>query len=331
MGRSGGGGGGGRSSGGFGGGRSSGGFSGGGRSSRGSFGSSSTYRSRPRTSTHVHYHRGPRYYGGPGYPRGPRRGFSILPYIMVIIIIAVIVGFSSSGGNTSSVPKSTKDREPLQGVVKKTDWYQDDLSWIISKNVMIDGLEDFYQETGIQPYIAFIPYMNDLWNGNDLNVTKADAYLETLYEERFQDEGHFIFAYFSSSFDSRSEMEGQFRYMSGYAVDSIMDSEAISILWGYFEKYYYDTSLTIEEMISTTFSKTADSIMDKATNGWDFAKIAVIVGGVVVVVTAVFMVIKTKAKREREKEEYTKEILDKPLETFGEDTSNLEEKYKNDI
>ena len=32
-------------------------------------------------------------------------------------------------------------------------------------------------------------------------------------------------------------------------------------------------------------------------------------------------------QREKEKEEYTKEILDKPLETFGTDTSDLEEKY----
>ena len=29
-----------------------------------------------------------------------------------------------------------------------------------------------------------------------------------------------------------------------------------------------------------------------------------------------------------EKEEYTKEILSKPLETFGTDTTDLEDKYK---
>lgn len=40
------------------------------------------------------------------------------------------------------------------------------------------------------------------------------------------------------------------------------------------------------------------------------------------------MILKNKNKREKEKEEFTKEILDKPLETFGEDTSDLEDKYK---
>ena len=42
-------------------------------------------------------------------------------------------------------------------------------------------------------------------------------------------------------------MEGEFRYLSGYSADTIMDNEAIKILWGYFENNYYNTSLTIEE------------------------------------------------------------------------------------
>ena len=116
--------------------------------------------------------------------------------------------------------------------------------------------------------------------------------------------------------------------LSGYSADTIMDNEAISILWGYFEKNYYDTSLTIEEMISNTFSETAESIMSAPTNGWDFAKVAIVIIGIVVVVIIIYRILKQKAKREKEKEEYTKEILDKPLETFGEDTSDLEDKYK---
>ena len=50
--------------------------------------------------------------------------------------------------------------------------------------------------------------------------------------------------------------------------------------------------------------------------------------GIVAVVWILYMMLKSKNKREKEKEEFTKEILDKPLETFGEDTSDLEDKYK---
>jgi hypothetical protein len=116
--------------------------------------------------------------------------------------------------------------------------------------------------------------------------------------------------------------------MSGYSADTIMDSEAISILWGYLDKNYYNTSLSIEEMFSDTFESTGNSIMEKATTFWDIAKYLIIAVAVIAVGIVIYLVVKTKAKREKEKEEYTKEILDKPLETFGTDTSDLEEKYK---
>ena len=110
-----------------------------------------------------------------------------------------------------------------------------------------------------------------------------------------------------------------------------MDSEAIDILWGYFQKNYYNTSLSIEKMISETFSATGENIMSAPTNGWDFAKIAIIVGGVVGIGVIAYLIFKKKAQREKEKEDYTKEILDKPLETFGEDTTDLEKKYEDDM
>ena len=107
-----------------------------------------------------------------------------------------------------------------------------------------------------------------------------------------------------------------------------MDNEAISIFWGYFEQNYYNTSLSTEKMISKTFSQTAKSIMSKATNGWDVMKTVGIVIGVIIILMIIYNMFKKKAQREKEKEEYTKEILDKPLETFGEDTKDLEDKYK---
>lgn len=173
-----------------------------------------------------------------------------------------------------------------------------------------------------------VPYSNQYWNGTSFNTTQADKYLEEVYKNTFNDEGHFIFAYFQCAGDSKQEMDGEFRYLSGYSADTIMDSEAISILWGYFESNYYDTSLSMEKMISNTFSQTAKSIMSKPTNGWDVVKVLLIVAAVVVIVIVVYKMYKKKVQRDKEKEEYTKEILDKPLETFGEDVSDLENKYK---
>ncbi|MCD7895022.1 MAG: hypothetical protein LUG60_15205 [Erysipelotrichaceae bacterium] len=352
MGRSGGGGG-GRSSGGFGGGRSSGGFSGGGRSSGGGFsggggrssGPRNNYGGGPRRNPGprprgggMFFFGGPRYYGAPPPPGGRRRRSGLLSTIIVILVMMSIVcctmsAFIGTSNNydtsySSSVSENTTERTKLEGVVSKTDWYQDDLGWIRSPNQMITGLEDFYNQTGVQPYIAFIAYSDDYWNGNTFDTTAADEYLDEIYEEKFTDEGHFIFAYFACYNDSE-DMDGEFRYLAGYSADTIMDNEALNIFEGYFNTYYYDTSLSIEQMISNTFSSTADSIMSTPTNGWDFARIAIIVVGVVAVVVVIYLILKNKAKRDKEREEYTKEILDKPLDTFGdEDLSDLEKKYK---
>ncbi len=329
MGRSGGGGSssGGHSSGGFGGGHSSGGFSGGGRSSGGSSYSSHDYG----------YSSGSRYrYNGYdpiyGYGYGhsspifiSAKGILVTAVILILIFTVLVLCTDSSN---STVPKNTKQREALSGVVKKTDWYEDGIGWIDNKNTLISGLEDFYNATGIQPYVMLIPYSSNYWRNGEINATAADRYLESVYQRKFSDEGHFIFAYFQKQIDMKSEMEGEFRYLSGYSADTIMDNEALNIFWGYFEKNYYNTSLSLENMISKTFSETAKSIMSKPTNAWDVIKVIIIVVGVVAVVFLIYKVIKKKMQRDKEKEEYTKEILNTPLETFGEDTKDLEDKYK---
>lgn len=316
--------------GGFGGSHSSGGFSGGGRSSRGSS-SSSRNSGFYHSSPHYHVH-GPGYGYGYGYGRSYNSSSWVSTLVFFIIIIMFIIISISNTQNISSnsvkVPKNTTQRVALNGVVSKTDWYEDDIGWITSKNVLISGLEDFYKKTGIQPYVLFVPYSAEFWNGSDIQATKADAYLEKVYSEKFKDEAHFIFAYFQRKNDSKSEMDGEFRYLSGYSADTIMDNEAISILWGYFEKNYYNTSLSIEKMISNTFSETAESIMSKPTNGWDFAIILIIAIIIILIIVFIYKMIKGKRQREKEKEEYTEKILEKPLETFGTDTSELEKKYE---
>lgn len=313
MGRSSGGGG--RSSGGFGGGRSSGGFSGGGRSSRGGF-SGGGFGHRNSGSSFGFYHRpmyggwGPRYYGnGCGCGGG-------ITTILILFILLLFLDFPSgcvilgcapgcTPGQSSEIYTQTEyttstKREPLEGIVSKTDWYEDQLGWISSENVLIEGLEDFYKQTGIQPYVLFVKYSEDLWNDGNLAPTLADEYLEQVYEEKFSDEGHFIFAYFQCANDSKQEMEGEFRYLGGYSTDTIMDNEAIRILWGYFENNYYNTSLTIEEMISNTFSQTGNSIMQNSEKNQSKAPmiISIILISILVIVF-IFALVKNKVNKNK--------------------------------
>lgn len=337
MGRSGGAGGfsgGGHSGGGFGGGHNTGGFSGGGRSS-GGFGGGNFGGNFGGNHQSGNHHGGnygyppPIFFGG-GYHR--RRGYHIGCGITVIslifVILAILLLISEFSFSESSKPINTTERTALVGQVQKTDWYEDDIGWISSRNVLIAGLEDFYKQTGIQPFVLFVRYDEKYWNGDgSINPTAADEYLEQVYSEKFNDEAHFIFAYFQCEYDSKQEMDGEFRYLSGYAADTIMDSEAIDILWGYSQNNYYNQSLTIEKMIADTFSQTAEKIMSKPTNAFDVVKVFFIIVGVIVVAVIVYLTVKNINKRKKEKAEETAKILNTPLSTFGDDTSDLEDKY----
>jgi len=271
--------------------------------------------------------------GGGGYygPGGGCGGTGCLTVFIIFIVIVVMLSvFNGDFGNSSPVESSMRERTPLSGQVNKTDWYSDQLGWIINGQTMIEGLEHFYQKTGIQPYVMLIPYSGEYWNGDNLNADVAHAYLKKYYDEKFTDGAHMIFAYFEKQYDIKQEMEGEYTYFTGDAADTVMDSEALRIMSGYYNQNYYDTSLSIEQMIANIFSQTADTIMSRPTNGWDAAKIIVPVLGTVGVAVCVVIIAKTAAKRKKEKEEYTKEILETPLETFGEetDTKDLEDKYK---
>ena len=332
MGRSSGGGGGGRSGGGFRGSRSSGGFSG--SSSRGYSSSSRPhYHPRPNSSWVVINNRPYSTSSGGGYRNengnnnsgSNGKGCMTIILVVIAVFVALTMLLICIGLLTN---ENTTERTPLSGVVNKTEWYQDDIGWVKNKSVLIEGLEYFYNETGIQPYVVLTEYSPEFWKDGEIIPDTADKYLSDIYDKKFTDEGHFIFAYFQCKNDSLSEMEGEFRYVSGFAADSIMDNEALTIFWGNFEDNYYDTSLSMEEMISDCFVDTADTIMSTPTNGWDVIKFLAVPMIILAVAFFAYKGYQLKAKREREKEEYTKKILSTPLETFGEDTSELEEKYK---
>ena len=81
-------------------------------------------------------------------------------------------------------------------------------------------------------------------------------------------------------------------------------------------------------MFANTFTDTADRIMSHPTNGYDTMIVLIIAAGIAIVIIGIVMIVRTSAQRKREKEEYTRQILEAPLEKFGTDTSELEKKYQ---
>ena len=298
-------------------------------SSRSSFNSIPHFGYIPFVRTNPTYRSNNNQYSNGGSNSNAGCSKALIAIVVIIILLIIIGSLTSPVSDNPANIKNTKERVALSGVVKKTDWYSDNLDWISNRNELISGLETFYNKTGVQPYILFIKYSDKFWNNDSFITSSAKEYLENYYDSNFKDEGHFIFAYFECRNDSKIEMDGEFLHLAGTSADTILDNEAIKIFYGYFDANYRNDSLSIEAMISDTFSQTAKSIMSKPTNGWDALKVIVIVVGILAVAVIIYFIIQNKHQREKEKEEYTKEILSKPLETFGQDTSELEKKYDN--
>lgn len=193
MGRAGGGGhSGGHSSGGHSSSRMSGGHSfGGGSSHRAGSGSSHSgpsfgggYHSNP-FGNYNHY--GPTYVGRHFYGGG----FSGITGIIVAIIfvIAIFSGLSTKG----NIPASTQNREKVHtGVAFDNNCIVDEIGWIDNLSKTEKRLQNFYNKTGIQPYVVFHEYDESL-----KTESEKEAYANKYYEENIDNEGTFLFMYFA--------------------------------------------------------------------------------------------------------------------------------------
>lgn len=249
--------------------------------------------------------------------------------MVAIIIIVIIFAVRSCGavfGFTSGVTRSTEKRDKLDSkyVNYSNTWYEDELGWFgKNNNTVINGLEDFYQSTGIQPYICLVSY-----DSVEDNSSARDKYIEDKYSELFTDEGHMLFCYFACRNDKPDVMDGNWLYIVGKQTETVMDENAKQIFESYFRKYYDDTSLDVDELFADTFSDSGKAIMKGPIH---MRYVVIIIVAIVAAVIIVAMLIKwwkaRKAQKNKEQEDLER-MLDKPLETFGTDpVDELKDKY----
>ena len=258
-------------------------------------------------------HYGPTYVGRRFYGGGGFSGFTGI-IILIIVLVAMFGGLSTKG----SIPASTQNREKVQtGVAFNNNCIVDEIGWIDNLSKTEKRLQNFYNKTGIQPYVVFHKYDESLKTESD-----KEAYANKYYEENIDNEGTFLFMYFAEQ--ATDDDVGYMCYVNGKQVTSVMDSEAVDIFWAYIDEYWA-TDMSTDDMIVKTFDSTAKRIMDKSTTGADVAKYAVVL---VIVCAGGFVVIRMlrmKFKRDKEKAEETERILKTPLDKSEDDLLN---KYK---
>ncbi len=270
-------------------------------------------RSSHRSSYH---HSGGSYSGGSGGGGCSGCFSSIIALMMPVALFAVFfIFFAVKTGNAGDlgIERSTIQREPLPS--SKCDyvdeWYRDDWGdWIDEsgeKASLISGMREFYDATGVQPYLYIMGE-----EGKDYKSEGSlEEYAENKYKELFgDDEGHLLVVF-------REYPNASSNYIvtvtPGHDAEAaVMDEQAREILLDYIDYYYSNQSLNEGQFFSRSFEKAASRIMTKQMSLRAIVTIiviAVIVGIALIIVISV--VRKSKEKVAKQKALQAKEQADK--------------------
>lgn len=176
--------------------------------------------------------------------------------------------------------------------------------------------KEFYKETGIPLYF----YITE--GGN---VSSFEDYADDLYNKLFQDENHVLLVYFDT--------EDNWTWWRGGAVDAIMNDGAVNELFDEIEVYWYDYSLSLDEVLAKGVKNYQTALTTEGEGAGAFGALLLLAGGILVVVAVYTYVSKGKEAKRYEEEAKTLRadlILSKPLETFGnQEVEDLKNKYDN--
>ena len=258
--------------------------------------------------------------GGSGGDGGGHSSFlGCVSALVGLVIFFFIVSFLlNSLGNSSSVIPSTVKREPLpEGSVVETGYFTDELGWISDSSALTAGMEQFYRETGVQPYL----YLFDNIDGNyNPSGAQFEAFAHSVYDRLFEDEAHLLVLFWEYGNQHEAWC------LPGTQASAVIDTEAGDILIDNIERYYYDRSLNEEIFFSKAFSDTAQRIMKVTTSPLTVIGISIAVVAVLVILFTWWKRAKEEKRREQER---MKEILETPLESFGDlETEEIAKKYE---
>ena len=281
--------------------------------------------------------------------------------IIVIFVVISALAFACSGfgyaiepsEGTEAIPPSTVQRTPLEyeETITSEFYHDSDGSWIGNDNQLFTGMDEFYEETGVAPYLYILP--NGLFNKNDpdvemntilqeeaqynmsrtfpqeeLTITSSglpigdriSEFSQKLYAILFEDGAHFLVVFCddgNGGFDVGYWVGGKSR--------TIIDEEAIDIFSAYLNNNYLDYSLTEEQIFSNTFVQTADRIMSITQSPTvPILIIIAVISGICVVIFVVVTIIRNKREKDKKMEGRYKS-----LEKFGDqELEELEKKYE---
>lgn len=246
-------------------------------------------------------------YGGRDRHQGGRP--SIFAYLALMVIIIIILFFVLGNRGQASTRSSTIVRTKLNSVSGfDNKCVVDELNWIDNVSKTESRLKEFFNQTGVQPYILLRDYDATLTTDSEKEAWAADY-----YEEYIKREDAFLFVYFAEE-DTDNDV-GYMVYVNGLMTSSVMDSEAVEIFWNNIDRYWY-TDMSTDDVLVSAFVNTGKTIMKVPTNGWDVLKVLLIIAGIIVILIFVIIIIIIKTQRAREKAEEDQRILETDINDY---------------
>jgi len=231
---------------------------------------------------------------------------------LIILLVIFIFGLTFGALSNNAETNSKVVRTPLdKSLSRETAWFEDQNKgadkWVDNSRNMEQGLKYFYQKTGVRPFILILDNQNSL-EIYQMTDTERLAWLNQEYDKRFSDQAHVLFV--------MSDTGDDWRYDDwvGAQAKTIIDAEAVNIVYDYLDKYW-TTNMTTEELFEKSFTEAADRIMaPKPAN----IQLISIIGIIIIVILIVVTYAIKKRKEQKLKEmELTQKILETPLEELS--------------
>ena len=229
-----------------------------------------------------------------------------------LLLVALFIFFFGIFAAVSASKKENFERINLSGTVD-AGYAKDEINGASGTKKTEKACEEFYQAVGVPLYF----YTEENYTGTD-TVT----YAAELYDSLFSDENHLLLLYCDNL--------DEWSWCTGGSVPNIVNADD---LLDKIEQYWYDYSLSYDEVLAKGVAAYQKSLTSSAASGATvFAVLLFLAGGIIVIVAVCTYVGKgNEAKRyEEEAKNLERElILSKPLETFGnQEIDDLKDKYK---
>lgn len=259
----------------------------------------------------------PRYNTPPGY--GQRRSSGMIWIILLVLVIALSLMMCGCSSKSDELPASGYNREKIQNSTPfDADCIVDEAGFFEKPSKTGQRLKSFYDKTGIQPEIVILDYDPSL-----KTAAQKQQYAIDWYQKNIDNEDTFLYMYFS---DADPDEVGFMQTVNGKNIDSVMDSQATDIFWNVLDSGWTGSQST-DDLFVDTFNKTADRIMTKSATVGDVAMRSLLVLALLITAGAVIAVVVLKHRRDRQKAEETRRILETPLHTDNPDDDDLVHRY----